>query len=161
MAAKGANPLKNWQNAVSGPKGGCKGLSSAETSIWTSSTSSSCFEDHTSWAPMDMVNTVATKEDDAFSCQKRCESVDGCTHFSYFKSARDCHLQDAFAIKQEPSPGFLSGPFKCWEDIKNQDQFFDVGNQTYLPKQIGCFKMGVLYSPILGVPRYFAPSNSG
>jgi hypothetical protein len=106
-----------------------------------------------------MLGENITKEADAFACQKRCLLVRGCAHFSYFKSDMDCHLQDAYAIKRDNDPAFLSGPFHCWGAIPAQEKYVNLGNKTYVPKELDCMQRGVLYSPIMGVPTFFAPEQ--
>jgi len=132
---------------------------STSTLTITTTTTPICFEDDTAWAPLDMLGQNITKEADAFACQKRCLGVRGCAHFSYFKVDMDCHLQDAYAIKRENDPAFLSGPFHCWGAIPGQEKYVNLGSKTYVPKEIGCLQRGVLYSPIMGVPTFFPPEQ--
>jgi len=84
--------------------------------------------------------------------------VVGCTHFSFFEAMTDCHLQDAYAVKQAMTAGFVTGPFSCWGAVDHH-AYANIGNATYLPKEIACLEMGVLYSPIQFVTKWFPPKG--
>lgn len=86
----------------------------------------------------------------------------GCVHFSFFKATLDCHLTDAYALRLS-SPGavgFMSGPFHCWGGIPNQDKYVQLGPKTYVPKELGCMNLGVVYVPEMAPPRTFQPERS-
>jgi len=133
---------------------------SVSAHITTTTTVDPCFAEGVSWAPLDMPNTIASKQKDASACQSRCKGIAGCTHFSYFKLSGDCHLQNAYAVKERASTGFVSGPPMCWGGFDRKQGYVDVGHKTYLPKEIACLELGVTYSPIMGVPKYFPPDAS-
>lgn len=87
----------------------------------------------------------------------------GCVHFSFFKATADCHLTDAFALRLSSPPGavgFLSGPFHCQGSIPNQDKYVQLGPKTYVPKELDCMNIGVVYMPALAPPRIFPPNRS-
>jgi len=101
-----------------------------------------------------------SKEPDAFACQKRCQAVFGCVHFSFFKATLDCHLTNAAAIRHSsPAAGFLSGPFHCWGGIPNQDKYVKLGPKTYVPKELACMEVGKVYVPEMAPPRIFPPQR--
>lgn len=104
-----------------------------------------------------MGKTSMTREADVFACQRRCSKTDGCMHFSYWKLAGDCHLQDAYALRQTMRYGFVSGPFQCWSNILNHDQFVKYDNFTYLSPTFGCIELGTMYTPTMVTPKVFAP----
>mmetsp|Transcript_98201 Transcript_98201/g.194510 ORF Transcript_98201/g.194510 Transcript_98201/m.194510 type:complete len:471 (-) Transcript_98201:81-1493(-) len=113
-----------------------------------------CFEDDTSWEPLDMPGTYPMPVDGVKSCQRKCAVTHGCVHFSYWPELGHCHLQDAYAIRQRDRTGFVSGPFKCWEELRGdgwvrKDQF------TFVRKELACVDLGTLYSPLMGVVRFF------
>jgi len=109
-----------------------------------------------------MLGSNFSKEPDAFACQKRCQAVSGCVHFSFFKATLDCHLTDAFAIRRssEGAVGFMSGPFRCWGGIPDQDKYAKLGPKTYVPKELACMEVGVVYWPEMALPRIFPPEHS-
>jgi len=114
------------------------------------------------WFPLDMLGQNFSKEPDAFACQKRCQAVFGCVHFSFFKATLDCHLTSAVAIRHS-SPGavgFLSGPFHCWGGIPNQEKYVKLGPRTYVPKELDCMQVGKVYMPEMAPPRIFPPQRS-
>jgi len=103
-----------------------------------------------------MGKTVMTQEADTFACQQRCRKTEGCMHFSYWKVGGDCHLQDAYALRQKRRYGFVSGPFQCWSSILNRDQFIKYDNYTYLSPTFGCIELGTMYSPAMVTPKVLA-----
>jgi len=107
-----------------------------------------------------MPNTLPVHEPDVRACQERCANTTGCTHFSYWTLGGHCHLQDAYAIMQTGRLGFVSGPFRCWSSL-NHRLWVDKGNKTYVHKGYKCVEFGTLFSPILGVPKYFPRSMDG
>jgi len=136
------------------------------THTWTTSTTTSsttttaiCFEDGSAWFPLDMLGHNFTKERDAFACQRRCQTLFGCVHFSFFKATLDCHLTDAYALRlsSRGTAGFLSGPFHCWGGMPSQDKYVQLGPKTYVPKELECIDIGVVYMPEMAPPKLFPP----
>lgn len=80
----------------------------------------SCFQVDTLYQPLDMPGHAFTIAADAWACQLRCASLEGCAHFSFFRRGidGDCHISDKNAHPQEESLGFVSGPQVCQEDKK-------------------------------------------
>lgn len=92
----------------------------------------SCFKTDMTYQPLDMPGHYFTTESDAWACQARCAVIDGCTHFSFFRTGADgdCHVADAQAYSQRGSIGFVSGPRDCKnEDMKGEEyvQFLGSG----------------------------------
>jgi hypothetical protein len=113
-----------------------------------------CFEESTTWEPVDMPGTHGVTVADARACQELCTKTADCRHFTFWELGRLCHLEDAFASQQNTRLGFTSGPFKCWDQV-DHSLYMRSGNSTILPKEFACIERGILYSPILGVPKYF------
>lgn len=74
-----------------------------------------CWEDDTSYAP-DMEGGDRTIEDNILACQKRCASVHGCAHFSFWKKDGHCHLADKEADHVNDIFGGVAGPPYCSEE---------------------------------------------
>lgn len=113
-----------------------------------------CFEDDTSWEPLDMPGTYPVLVPGVEACQGKCAATHGCVHFSYWQELGHCHLQDAYAIRQQGRTGFVSGPFKCWEDLLG-DEWVRKDPFTFVHKELACADLGTLYSPLMGVVRFF------
>eukprot|EP00930_Biecheleria_cincta_P100865 TRINITY_DN92494_c0_g1_i1.p1 TRINITY_DN92494_c0_g1~~TRINITY_DN92494_c0_g1_i1.p1 ORF type:complete len:244 (-),score=25.01 TRINITY_DN92494_c0_g1_i1:127-786(-) len=60
-----------------------------------------------------------------------------------------CHLQGFSALAVEGSPGWTSGPPKCWEDLENPGVLIDKGHNTYVSAALACLEWGASYSPAL------------
>jgi len=113
-----------------------------------------CFEDDSTWEPLDMPGTYPVPVSGVKACQRKCAETHGCVHFSYWQELRHCHVQDAYAIRQRGRTGFVSGPFKCWEDLQGhgwvrKDPF------TFVHRELACVELGTLYSPLMGVVKFF------
>jgi hypothetical protein len=135
-------------------------MSPQEASSARSSTTQSddeCFEEGTSWEPIDMQNLGMTVENDAVACQRRCLGVPGCIHFSFLKATQNCHLQDAFAMHQPSSIGFVSGPFSCQGIRPGQEAYVNFEHETFLPRDLGCLQTGTDYMNDLGATSIFSP----
>mmetsp|Transcript_104364 Transcript_104364/g.202155 ORF Transcript_104364/g.202155 Transcript_104364/m.202155 type:complete len:468 (+) Transcript_104364:38-1441(+) len=113
-----------------------------------------CFEDATSWEPLDMPGTYPVLVDGVKACQRKCAETPGCVHFSYWQELHHCHLQDAYAFRLRGRTGFVSGPFKCWEDLHG-DGWVRKDPFTFVRKELACMDLGTLYSPLMGVVRFF------
>mmetsp|Transcript_126948 Transcript_126948/g.283849 ORF Transcript_126948/g.283849 Transcript_126948/m.283849 type:complete len:649 (-) Transcript_126948:113-2059(-) len=61
----------------------------------------------------DMPDQPKTTERTPEACQRRCNAVAGCAHFTYWKVARTCHLQNAEATLQRTIWPALTGPPRC------------------------------------------------
>lgn len=129
-------------------------LAPSETSMGSNRHASGCFEEATSWEPLDMPGTFPVPVDGVKACQRRCAETHGCVHFSYWKEWGHCHVQDAYAIRQRGRTGFVSGPFKCWEDLHG-DGWVRKDSFTFVHKELACVDLGTLYSPLMGVVRFF------
>lgn len=112
-------------------------------------TTSYCFEDTVAWEPLDMRGTAFTTQLDAEACRLQCLKTPGCFHFSYWTNRGDCHLQDAFALRQEGRADFISGPFQCWGELGEVSEFAKMAQNQYLPKELDCMEVGVTWEPTL------------
>jgi len=112
-----------------------------------------CFHRNASYEPLDMENTSASEEVDAYACQRRCQDHDRCVHFSFWVveglGHGVCHLQDAYAIRVEGALGCLSGPFACWQVMPQRQDLSRHGESTFLPRRFDCMSRGWSYAPIL------------
>jgi len=115
----------------------------------TTTTTPYCFESGVQWTPIDMMGTYGIKEVDEFACQKKCMETQGCSHFSFWKLGRLCHLQDRYAQRREYREGFISGPFQCWSYLVPGEYAKLDTNHTYVPPQFRCMQIGVTWSPDL------------
>jgi len=120
----------------------------------TTTTTPYCFESGVHWGPLDMKGTFASQEDDEFACQRKCLQTDGCSHFSFLKLGRMCHLQDRYAHRREKSEGFVSGPFQCWSYLIPGMYARLQSNHTYVPVRFSCMQVGVTWSPDLTVSSH-------
>lgn len=115
----------------------------------TTTTTPYCFESGVQWTPIDMRGTYGVKEVDEFACQKKCMETQGCSHFSFWKLGRLCHLQDRYAQRREYREGFISGPFQCWSYLVPGEYTKLDTNHTYVPTQFRCMQIGVTWAPDL------------
>jgi len=150
-------------DSISKKHGKLRELVAPQTSSMTSapsSTNEKCFEEGTSWEPLDMQNQDMTVEKDVAACQRRCLGVPGCMHFSFFNATQNCHLQGAFAIHKPSSLGFVSGPFSCQGIRPGQEGYVNIGHMSYLPRDLGCLQVGTDYIHDLGTDYYiFSPEQ--
>lgn len=94
-----------------------------------------------------MQGSIATEQVDEWACQRLCLRTPGCSHFSFWKAGRFCHLQDALSLKSS-TEGFISGPFQCWAYFL-PGAFTQISNQTYVPEQFRCMQIGVMWEPMM------------
>uniref|UniRef100_A0A7S1S034 Apple domain-containing protein n=1 Tax=Alexandrium catenella TaxID=2925 RepID=A0A7S1S034_ALECA len=116
-------------------------------------TGASCFEDRVAWEPLDMPGATPSIAGSADECQLRCASTAGCTHFSYWWIGKNCHIQDAYAVRRTSRLGFTSGPFGCWESL-DQDKYVREG-LTIVERSRRCEELSTLYEPAMGLSREF------
>jgi len=90
--------------------------------------------------PIDMGGQGRTVENSAAACQRRCASVSGCAHFSFWRDG-GCHLQDCGSI-----PTHHSG--------------VTAGQATMAPMCLHCFKSNQKYFPINMVGQGRTVANS-
>eukprot|EP00408_Alexandrium_pacificum_P019209 CAMPEP_0171209664 /NCGR_PEP_ID=MMETSP0790-20130122/28710_1 /TAXON_ID=2925 /ORGANISM="Alexandrium catenella, Strain OF101" /LENGTH=300 /DNA_ID=CAMNT_0011675277 /DNA_START=4 /DNA_END=906 /DNA_ORIENTATION=- len=114
-------------------------------------TAEPCYEDKVAWDPLDMPGTVSRRAEDATECQQRCANTKGCTHFSYWWIGNNCHLQDAYAIRQTGRLGFISGPFGCWENL-DQNKYIKKG-LSIVQSGYNCVELGTMYEPLMGLVK--------
>jgi len=120
-----------------------------------------CFEDRITWEPLHMPNvTQPITVPNASSCQEQCVHTPGCAHFSFWAWGAHCYLQDQWAIRQTGRLGFVSGPFRCWEDL-DHGKYTRIGNQTFMNNAFKCVELGTIYSPILGIPKVLSNASTG
>lgn len=96
-----------------------------------------------------MMGTFGSEEADEFACQRKCLRTEGCSHFSFWKLGRMCHLQDRYAQRRENREGFVSGPFQCWSYLIPGMYAMLQSNHTYVPARFRCMQIGVTWSPDL------------
>lgn len=72
---------------------------------------SDCYQSSTKYDPLNMGGQQRTQEKTLRDCQKRCESVVGCAHFTYWVDG-GCHLADSTA-KTVKDPSGTAGPPVC------------------------------------------------
>ena len=75
-----------------------------------------CFQDKSSYTPIDFPGHGKTVEADPKACQLRCANVDGCSYFTFWPNENSCHLSGPTATRISDQYGAVSGPKKCPED---------------------------------------------
>lgn len=95
-----------------------------------------------------MMGVLPSEEVDEFACQRRCLKQPGCSHFSFWKPGRLCHLEDRYAERRELRPGYISGPFQCWSYLL-PGEYTKLRNHTYVPQRFRCMQIGITWSPDL------------
>lgn len=105
-----------------------------------------------------MLGSIATQEKDEWQCQKKCLVTSGCSHFTFWKPGRLCHLQDALSKKVKKTSDFISGPFECWIYLL-PGAFTQISSQTYVPEQFRCMQVGVMWQPTITEPMFIAGSR--
>jgi hypothetical protein len=130
----------------------------------TSSESGPEHEDEVFWEPLDMPTPIdmpnrssrvsPVQAEDITECQKICAQTTGCRHYSFWKEAKVCHLQDSWASRAEKRHGWVSGPFKNWDEL-DHGKFVKLSPKAYVDKDLECLTLATLWSPIFGVPAYF------
>lgn len=117
-------------------------IASTTSNPWTSLTTAKafCFEMDVLWEPLDMKDELPSQEVDEWACQQKCFSTSGCSHFSYWTLGGFCHLQDQYALRRGRRPGFVSGPFHCWE-------YLVPGKFTRTVPKFRCMQIGVVWEP--------------
>eukprot|EP00445_Apocalathium_hangoei_P008439 CAMPEP_0203867604 /NCGR_PEP_ID=MMETSP0359-20131031/16619_1 /ASSEMBLY_ACC=CAM_ASM_000338 /TAXON_ID=268821 /ORGANISM="Scrippsiella Hangoei, Strain SHTV-5" /LENGTH=454 /DNA_ID=CAMNT_0050785881 /DNA_START=1 /DNA_END=1365 /DNA_ORIENTATION=- len=132
---------------------GTSNRTETQTRTTTSTTTAYCLDSDRSWEQIDMLGSMPQAEDDAWACQARCASTQGCFHFSYHKFTKLCHLQDAFAVSRTTGQeGYISGPFRC-PSYLDSGKFTKVDENSYLPKRFECMRPGAVWSPDMTLPR--------
>lgn len=101
-----------------------------------------------------MPGTQPSKEVDEFACQQKCLRTLGCSHFSFWKAGKICHLQNRFALRREQRVGFVSGPFQCWSYLI-PGQYAMISNTSYVPTRFRCMQTGVTWSPDMTTSSHF------
>lgn len=121
------------------------------------SSSATCLEEDIAYEPTDMQGSSPTEEVDALACQRRCLETQGCYHFTFWKVYGHCHLQDAFAVRREGRDNFVSGPFKCWDEIKGSGltRIKNGNGLSFLPKKFEGMEVGSSWLPAMQLPRRF------
>ena len=76
-----------------------------------------CFQDKSSYTPIDFPGHGKTVEADPKACQSRCANVDGCSYFSFWPNEKSCHLSGPTATRNWDQWA-TSGPKRCEEDRK-------------------------------------------
>lgn len=74
-----------------------------------------CFTPHSQYLPLNMPGQRRSKEPSGEACQKRCASVVGCAHFSWWTTDNGCHIQDTRAklVTNFNARAVLAGPPAC------------------------------------------------
>jgi len=70
-----------------------------------------CYESNRKYSPIDMRGEGRTFQTSAAECQRHCDSVTGCEHFSFWNDG-GCHLQDS-ASSAQAAGGVTAGPPNC------------------------------------------------
>jgi len=70
-----------------------------------------CFESNRKYHPTNMLGQGRTVVNSPAECQRRCDSVNGCAHFSFWRDG-GCHLQDS-AVYAQVAGGVTAGPPNC------------------------------------------------
>eukprot|EP00931_Biecheleriopsis_adriatica_P074121 TRINITY_DN48257_c0_g1_i1.p1 TRINITY_DN48257_c0_g1~~TRINITY_DN48257_c0_g1_i1.p1 ORF type:complete len:1473 (+),score=240.55 TRINITY_DN48257_c0_g1_i1:50-4468(+) len=93
-----------------------------------------CFQTTVLYNPMDMNGQNRSVAASARSCQKRCASVSGCAHFSFWGD-EGCHLHDGNATASDDSPVIpVTGPPTCpqgfdWSAFQLSIEFNATGRE--------------------------------
>ena len=74
-----------------------------------------CFNDDSSYSPIDLPGHGKSVEPDPNACQLRCTNVEGCSYFSFWPNEKSCHLSGPNVKKIPDKWGAVSGPKKCDE----------------------------------------------
>ena len=76
-----------------------------------------CFQDKSSYTPIDFPGHGKTVEADPKACQLRCANVDGCSYFTFWQAEKSCHLSGPAATRTWDQWA-TSGPKRCEGDRK-------------------------------------------
>ena len=77
-----------------------------------------CFNDDSSYSPIDFAGQGGTDAADPEACQSRCANVDGCSYFTFWPNDNACHLSSSTATRIPDQYRAVSGPKICEEDCK-------------------------------------------
>jgi len=91
----------------------CTVTVTVQVPVSTTERDTSCFQQNVSYEPLDMLGTVLSTEGGLLDCQDRCARVPGCTHFTYWKPLRHCHIQDNFSVARPDRADFVAGRPTC------------------------------------------------
>ena len=89
-----------------------------------------CFQNNVQYTPLDGVpGEDRSEESNAKACQARCQNVEGCAYFSFWKNS-GCHLQSSTATARSVKASVVAGPKRCTDGNDNICIYINI--HTYI-----------------------------
>jgi len=104
------------------------------------------------WEPLDMSGHGLKVTADAHECKQRCESIEGCAHWTFWRLGRRCHIEDSFALPSSHRFGFSGGGKHCARpggEAPLKSPTGELEHYTSLTPELGCVDIGAFRLPTL------------